>query len=144
MIKKNIMSYTITEKLQIIKNSTNAIKEAFINKGGYINGDITTWANAINEMKIDNYIEQELIFTGMKNDSNINGYLNYLPYENTIIQGIYFYDNELIIGNKQILTNIDTLIELTPVVTNSNIIGIFVYDMDNEFNSFKSVKFIQQ
>lgn len=39
---------TISENLQILKNSTDAIKQAIIDKGGTINGDITTWASAIN------------------------------------------------------------------------------------------------
>lgn len=39
---------TISENLQIIKNSTDAIKQAIIDKGGTIDGDITTWADAIN------------------------------------------------------------------------------------------------
>lgn len=38
---------TTAENLQIIKNSTDAIKQAIIDKGGTIEGDITTWANAI-------------------------------------------------------------------------------------------------
>lgn len=38
---------TISENLQIIKNSTLAIKQAIIDKGGIINGDITTWANSV-------------------------------------------------------------------------------------------------
>jgi hypothetical protein len=38
---------TISENLQIIKDSTDAIKQAIIDKGGTINGDITTWASAI-------------------------------------------------------------------------------------------------
>ena len=38
---------TISENLQIIKNSTLAMKQAIIDKGGIINGDITTWANSI-------------------------------------------------------------------------------------------------
>ena len=41
---------TISENLQTIKNSTDAIKQAIIDKGGTINGDITTWASAINEI----------------------------------------------------------------------------------------------
>ena len=39
---------TISENLQILKNSTDAIKQAIIDKGGTIEGDITTWADAIN------------------------------------------------------------------------------------------------
>lgn len=38
---------TISENLQILKDSTDAIKQAIIDKGGTIEGDITTWANAI-------------------------------------------------------------------------------------------------
>ena len=38
---------TISENLQTKKNSTNAIKQAIIDKGGTVNGDITTWADAI-------------------------------------------------------------------------------------------------
>lgn len=39
---------TIAENLQTIKDSTDAIKQAIIDKGGTIEGDITTWASAIN------------------------------------------------------------------------------------------------
>ena len=39
---------TIAENLQKIKNSTGAIKQAIIDKGGTIEGDITTWADSIN------------------------------------------------------------------------------------------------
>ena len=38
---------TIAEKLQTLVNSTAAIKQAIIDKGGTIEGNITTWANAI-------------------------------------------------------------------------------------------------
>ena len=38
---------TISENLQIIKNGTDAIKQAIIDKGGDASGDITTWASAI-------------------------------------------------------------------------------------------------
>lgn len=41
---------TISENLQIIKDSTDAIKQAIIDKGGTIEGDITTWASAISEI----------------------------------------------------------------------------------------------
>lgn len=39
---------TISENLQIIADSTAAIKQAIIDKGGEITGDISTWAEAIN------------------------------------------------------------------------------------------------
>lgn len=38
---------TISENLQTIKSSTEAIKQAIIDKGGTISGDMTTWADAI-------------------------------------------------------------------------------------------------
>ena len=38
---------TISENLQTIKNSMDAIKQAIIDKGGDASGDITTWASAI-------------------------------------------------------------------------------------------------
>jgi hypothetical protein len=41
---------TISENLQILKDSTDAIKQAIIDKGGTIDGDISTWANAISEI----------------------------------------------------------------------------------------------
>lgn len=41
---------TISENLQIIKNSTLDIKQAIINKGGIIKGDITTWANSVSNI----------------------------------------------------------------------------------------------
>lgn len=42
---------TISENLQIIKNSTNAIKQAIIDKGGEISGNISTWASAISNIQ---------------------------------------------------------------------------------------------
>lgn len=41
---------TIAENLQILKDSTDAIKQAIIDKGGNVNGGISTWANAISEI----------------------------------------------------------------------------------------------
>ena len=38
---------TISKNLQILADSTSAIKQAIIDKGGEITGDITTWASAI-------------------------------------------------------------------------------------------------
>ena len=41
---------TIQENLQTIADSTAAIKQAIIDKGGEITGDITTWAEAIKNL----------------------------------------------------------------------------------------------
>ena len=42
---------TISENLQTIKDGTDAIKQAIIDKGGEITGDITTWADAISSIE---------------------------------------------------------------------------------------------
>ncbi len=43
---------TITENLQTIKDSTEAIKQSIIDKGGTISGDISTWANSVINLPI--------------------------------------------------------------------------------------------
>lgn len=56
---------TISENLQTIKNSTDAIKQAIIDKGGTIEGDITTWANAISGIETGGSSEElEYTFYG--------------------------------------------------------------------------------
>lgn len=56
---------TISENLQILKDSTDAIKQAIIDKGGTIEGDITTWANAISGISGGgSSSEEEITFTG--------------------------------------------------------------------------------
>lgn len=42
---------TIAENLQILKDSTDAIKQAIIDKGGNVSGDISTWADSISSME---------------------------------------------------------------------------------------------
>ena len=58
---------TISENLQTIKNSTDAIKQAIIDKGGTIEGDITTWADAISGIETGgggSSSDEEITFTG--------------------------------------------------------------------------------
>ena len=55
---------TISENLQTIKSSTEAIKQAIIDKGGTISGDITTWADAISGLSGSDNTEEEITFTG--------------------------------------------------------------------------------
>ena len=59
---------TIVENLQTIKNSTDAIKQAIIDKGGTIEGDITTWASAISGISGGGSGEsaEEIVFRGGK------------------------------------------------------------------------------
>ena len=74
---------TISENLQTIKDSTDAIKQAIIDKGGTIEGDITTWASAINAIQAGGSSDAEYIFTGSisYNVTNIivTGSLNKIP-----------------------------------------------------------------
>ena len=57
---------TISENLQTIADSTAAIKQAIIDKGGEITGDITTWASAINGISGggSDSSEEEIVFRG--------------------------------------------------------------------------------
>ena len=56
---------TISENLQTIKNSTDAIKQAIIDKGGEISGNITTWADAIGGIEVGGGSSStEITFTG--------------------------------------------------------------------------------
>ena len=66
---------TIAENLQIIKDSTDAIKQAIIDKGGIISGDITTWASAINS------IESSGSDGGVSTSSGVNFY----DYDGTLL-----------------------------------------------------------
>ena len=54
---------TISENLQKLKNSTDDIRQAILNKGGNITGDISTWAEAIEGISGGNGSE-EVTFTG--------------------------------------------------------------------------------
>jgi hypothetical protein len=75
---------TISENLQTIADSTAAIKQAIIAKGGTINGDITTWASAISGISGGgSSSEEEYVFTGTISSNitevTIRGYLNKIP-----------------------------------------------------------------
>ena len=73
---------TISENLQIIADSTAAIKQAIIDKGGEITGDITTWADAISGISGggSSVGEEEITFTGDFDSEpggiSINGYIS--------------------------------------------------------------------
>lgn len=64
---------TIAENLQIIKDATSDIKQAIIDKGGSISGDISTWANAISNIPTS----QGLNFTAILSDNRKVGRDNY-------------------------------------------------------------------
>ena len=94
---------TIAENLQIIKNSIDSIKQAIIDKGGTIEGDITTWANAINGIsgggselkKFTLYYTEFLFEHDMTWGDFVNSIYNikhYIPY-------LYISDKIIISGN---------------------------------------------
>ena len=75
---------TISENLQTIKNSTDAIKQAIIDKGVDVSGDITTWANAISGLSGGgSSVDEEYVFTGTcsynRSIVTITGSLNKFP-----------------------------------------------------------------
>ena len=83
---------TITENLQIIKNSTDAIKQAIIDKGGTISGDITTWASTITklaDLKKFNINECEFLF---ENGMTWYNFINSVYNVNHFIPWIYSSD----------------------------------------------------
>ena len=77
---------TIAENLQTIADSTSAIKQAIIDKGGTISGDITTWADAISGIsggsggsgESDEYIFTGTVTYGMTSVT-VTGNLNKTP-----------------------------------------------------------------
>ena len=74
---------TISENLQTIADSTSAIKQAIIDKGGDASGDITTWADAI---------------SGLSGGQNILASvsdINFYDYDGTIL---YSYTKEQFIA----------------------------------------------
>lgn len=79
---------TISENLQTIKNSTNAIKQAIIDKGGEISGDITTWANAISAIKSGGIT----LLGGIKN--KLNGSEIVIPSNVVDADVLYTYEYE--------------------------------------------------
>ena len=68
---------TISENLQIIADSTAAIKQAIIDKGGDASGDITTWANAISGLSGGGSSSgEEITFTGRMDEEPAGLYIH--------------------------------------------------------------------
>ncbi len=78
----------ISENLQTIKNSTYAIKQAIIDKGGKISGDITTWANAISAIESGGIT----LLGGIKN--KLNGAEIVIPSNVVDADVLYTYEYE--------------------------------------------------
>ena len=77
---------TISENLQTIKTSTDAIKQAIIGKGGEISGNITTWADAINAIESGGIT----LLGGIKN--KLNGAQIVIPPATSVIDGDVLYE----------------------------------------------------
>lgn len=89
---------TISENLQTIVDSTSAIKQAIINKGGIIEGDISTWASAINALQTDGSTsDEEITFVGTLTwdfmDCTITGNLSSKPKDATFASLVIAFRN---------------------------------------------------
>lgn len=94
---------TISENLQIIKTSVEDIKQAIIDKGGTIEGDISTWADAISAIEsAAESIPNTLVISQTGNDDNkkiydflkslaISGFAEALTYR-VNPSGVFFSD----------------------------------------------------
>ena len=108
---------TISENLQIIKNSTDAIKQAIIDKGGTIEGDITTWASAISGISGGgSSSEEEYIFTGTISYSgpniNLSGFLSSKP-DLSPIYVVLLYLGVGVVASKTFISDISNRLSLT-------------------------------
>lgn len=93
---------TIQENLQTIADSTAAIKQAIIDKGGTIEGDITTWADAISGLSGGSELEKfnlnytEFLF---ENDMTWSDFVNSIYNVKHYIPYLYIYDKITISEN---------------------------------------------
>lgn len=143
---------TISENLQIIKDSTDAIKQAIIDKGGTIEGDISTWADAISGIETGGgSSESEYIFTGTLTHNItkvvVTGSLNKVPdtghnyllalgwYIRGLCYGSYFITNT---GPYTLSVDFDE-----PISSNEIPAMCILNTVENTFTLIP-VKFIQQ
>lgn len=95
---------TIAENLQIIADSTTAIKQAIIDKGGEITGDITTWASAISEISGGgSELKKFTIDYGdfcFENDMTWDDFVNSIYNVKHYVPYIYTYSKITISGNQ--------------------------------------------
>lgn len=109
---------TIAENLQIIADSTAAIKQAIIDKGGDVSGDITTWASAISGIETGggSSSEEEYIFTGTitHNGSKITltGLLSSKPELSPLYLVLLYLDTD-IVASKNYISDISEMLSAT-------------------------------
>ena len=141
---------TISENLQIIADSTAAIKQAIIDKGGEISGDITTWADAINGISGGGSTSEEYVFTGTisynMTEVTITGSLNKVPdTERGYLVALGYYtggvctDRAFIIGTGPYTLNVD----FEEPLMGSEIPAICILNIVGGTYSVIPVKFIQ-
>lgn len=92
---------TIAENLQTIKDSTDAIKQAIIDKGGTISGDITTWASVIDSLPNEESSTEYDIDLGVTTENNVNvfnflnGLLSSITCNGEAIEVIHLYSSDI-------------------------------------------------
>ena len=107
---------TIQENLQTIADSTAAIKQAIIDKGGEITGDITTWASAISGISGGGSAEEEIVFTGnivySMSNINLSGFLSSKP-DLSPIYVVLLYLGTGAVASKTFISDISNRLSLT-------------------------------
>lgn len=147
---------TISENLQTLKDSTDAIKQAIIDKGGTIEGDITTWANAINGIETGgggNTEESEYTFTGTLTWSLMNctitGDLSSIPEDMAYGYGSLVMVFRSYVGvvmndvNIMNIENISITCSYDEPPTGNEIPALFIVYESNYETKIVPVKFIQ-
>ena len=108
---------TISENLQTIKDSTDAIKQAIIDKGGTIEGDITTWASSISGIGGGGGpSNEEITFTGTVKYSGtqitLSGLLSSKPELNPIYL-VLLYMGPVLATSRRIVLDISSTLSVT-------------------------------
>lgn len=112
---------TIAEKLQVIADSTSAIKQAIIDKGGEVLGGISTYANSIDKLNIQDteFIFNVTISHGNQGNLNLTGNIDfggkypgpgafYLAIDSDSVRTCYFTTMDKLVEFKGVyITNLD-------------------------------------
>lgn len=131
---------TISENLQIIADSTDAIKQAIIDKGGTISGDITTWASAISGISGGGSSSNK-IFSGIGEINtlyyDILGSLDSPFDENGYVVAVGLYGSKILASKSYLMiANIDVDIDISLKVDEpfNNDIPFILFFTDQQFS----------